>query len=522
MIDALSRPDAYPHPVDAVTVCQTHISAVFLAGAFAYKIKKPVHFDFADFSTLEKRRFYCDEEVRLNRRLAPAVYLGVLPVTLDGEALKVGGAGEPVEWAVQMQRLPAAVTLHERLRRGAVSVELVETLARRIAAFHRAAPAEPDKAHLGRFEAVTRNIRDIYHQAEPYVGITLSQTVYDRLQALHEAALTRLQPSIEARAARGMPRDCHGDLHLDHIYFFPDRPPPGDLVIVDCIEFNERFRFIDPMADLAFAVMDFAFHGRPDLARVLCEAYFQAAADEEGRPLLPLYAGYRAAVRGAVEGMKLAEPETPTADRERTLWNARAHWLLALRLLEEPERGPALLLVGGLPGTGKSTLAQGLAEQAGFVLIRADVVRKELAGLPETQLTPPELRGELYSAEMTDRTYAECLRRAEALLFEGKRVLVDTTFREEARRRTFLEAAQHWGVPALLLIAEAKPETVQQRIAQRRGDASDADWSIHQLLAQGWEPPGAGTIAQVRVIATDGSRDETLWQALEQLRQGGM
>jgi predicted kinase len=150
------------------------------------------------------------------------------------------------------------------------------------------------------------------------------------------------------------------------------------------------------------------------------------------------------------------------------------------------------------------------------------VVRKELAGLPETQWTPPELRGELYSAAMTDRTYAECLRRAEALLFEGKRVLVDTTFREEARRQTFLEAGQRWGVPALLLIAEAKPETVQQRIAQRRRDASDADWSIHQLLAQGWEPPGPATVAQVRTIATDGSRDDALQRALEQLRYAGM
>jgi aminoglycoside phosphotransferase family enzyme/predicted kinase len=522
LIDGLTRPEAYPHPVDAVTVCQTHISVVFLAGEFAYKIKKPVQFPFADFSTLEKRRFYCDEEVRLNRRLAPKVYLGVLPITLDGAALRIDGTGEPVEWVVQMQRLPADVTLHERLQRGEVSVELVETLARRIAEFHRAAPAEPGKAHLGSFEAVAGNIRDIYRQAAAHVGTTLSSAVYNRLQALHEAALTRLQTLIEARAKSGLIRDCHGDLHLDHIYCFPDRPPPGDLVIVDCIEFNERFRFIDPVADLAFAVMDFAFHGRPDLADILTAAYFQATGDAEGRPLLPLYASYRATVRGAVEGMKLAEPETPAADGERTLRDSRAHWLLALRLLDEPGRGPALLLVGGLPGTGKSTLAQGLAEQAGFVPIRADVVRKELAGLPETQWTPPELRGELYSAAMTDRTYAECLRRAEALLFEGKRVLVDTTFREEARRQTFLEAGQRWGVPALLLIAEAKPETVQQRIAQRRRDASDADWSIHQLLAQGWEPPGPATVAQVRTIATDGSRDDALQRALEQLRYAGM
>ncbi|MBL8794465.1 MAG: AAA family ATPase [Planctomycetia bacterium] len=522
LIDGLSRATAYSHPVASVAVCQTHISVVFLAGNFAYKIKKPVQFPFADFSTLEKRRFYCEEEVRLNRRLAPDVYLGVVPVTLTDGAPTFADDGEPVEWAVRMQRLPAEATLHERLRHGGVSVELVETLAQRIAAFHRVAPADPQRAALGNFAAVAQNIRDIYRQAGPHVGQTLSQAVYDQLQALHEAALTRWQPVIEGRAARGVPRDCHGDLHLDHIYHFPDRPPPGDLVVVDCIEFNERFRFIDPVADLAFAVMDFAFHARADLADVLTEGYFRATGDDEGRALLPSYAAYRAAVRGTVEGLKLAEPEMPAADRGATLRDARAHWLLALRLLEAPHRGPCLLLVGGLPGTGKSTLAQGLAAEAGFTPLRCDVVRKELADLPETQFTPPELRDKLYSPAMTDRTYAETLRRAEALLFAGQRVLVDGTFREEHRRKTFLEAAQRWGVPTLLLLTSARSETVKQRIDQRRGDASDADWSIHQLLAQGWEPPGAASLPHVRTIPTDGSREEALRHALQELNQSGL
>ena len=173
-----------------------------------------------------------------------------------------------------------------------------------------------------------------------------------------------------------MPRDTHGDLHLDHVYLFPDRAPPADLVIIDCIEFNERFRFADPVADMAFLVMDLAFHGRRDLARAFADAYFRASGDEEGRALLPFYTAYRAAVRGKVEGMELAEREVPEAERAAALVRARAHWLLALGELEEPGRRPCLVLVGGLPGTGKSTLARGLAEQAGFTVIRSDLVRR--------------------------------------------------------------------------------------------------------------------------------------------------
>src|SRR5438034_1293400 len=181
-----------------------------------------------------------------------------------------------------------------------------------------------------------------------------------------------------------MPRDTHGDLHLDHVYLFPEKKPPADLVIIDGIEFNERFRYSDPVADMAFLVMDLRFHGYHDLAQAFADAYFQAAGDEQGRTLLPFYTAYRAAVRGKVEGFELLEKEIPAAERAAALERARAHWLLALGELEQPAQKPCLVLVGGLPGTGKSTLAQGLAQRAGFQVIRSDVVRKQLAGLAPT------------------------------------------------------------------------------------------------------------------------------------------
>jgi aminoglycoside phosphotransferase family enzyme/predicted kinase len=517
LIDALSNPAAYPEPVTRVDVRQTHISIVFLTERHAYKVKKPVAYGFLDFSSLDKRKHFCEEEVRLNRRLAPDVYLGVVSVTRAGTRLRFAGPGELVDWAVKMRRLPEEAAFHERLRRGDIDETLVELFARRLADFHQAVAESPVPSGCGRFETVARNIREIFAQSQAQVGALVSRTVYERLQTLTEESLARLRPLIEGRAARGVPRDTHGDLHLDHVYYFPDRPPPGDLVIVDCIEFNERFRFIDPVADMAFPYMDFQLHGRRDLAETFVAAYFRATGDEEGRVLLPFYSSYRAAVRGSVGGLKLEEKEVLAAERGEERQQARAHWLLALGLLEQPANKPALVLVGGLPGTGKSTLAKSLAERANLEWVRSDVVRKELAGLAGAAPSPPAMRLQLYSPEASERTYAECLRRAEALLFEGKRVVVDATFRDEIRRRTFLEAAARWAVPALLLVATADAEVVKQRLLQRTADASDADWQIYLQMA--WEPPDSKTQAALREIDTSGARERALEVAFAELRK---
>ncbi len=370
LIEALRDPAAYPDRPQRVEVRQTHISVVFLTDDHVYKVKKPVNPGFLDFTSLEKRRHFCHEEVRLNRRLAPDVYRGVVPVTRDGDGLRFEGPGEAVEWAVKMERLPEAATLLERFRRGEVGTGLVEEFARRVAAFHRAAETNERVAACGRFETVSRVLLDIFAQAAPHVGTTVSREVYGRAKGREEAELARLRPLIEARAASGVPRDCHGDLHLDHVYYFPDRQPPSDLVAIDCIEFNERFRFIDPVSDAAFPAMDLAYYGRRDLARAFADTYFAASGDTEGRSLLPLYTAYRATVRGAVEGLLVDEEEVPEVERAAALERARARWLLAFTELEPPQRRPCLVLVAGLPGTGKSSLARALAATAGFLVVR--------------------------------------------------------------------------------------------------------------------------------------------------------
>jgi hypothetical protein len=522
LMTALTDPRAYPCPVTAVEVRQTHISAVFLSGPYVYKVKKPVALSFLDFSTLEQRRHFCDEEVRLNRRLAPDVYLGVVPVTIESGRVSFEGAGETIDWAVKMRRLPESATLEQRVLRDEIDKAQLRPLAERLAEFHATAARSAHISEFGRFEVVAGNIRENFAVSAPTIGQTIHAAVRERLITLTEQVLQELQPVIDARAMRGLPCDTHGDLHLDHVYLFPEQPPPTDLVVIDCIEFNERFRYADPIADMAFLLMDLEFHGRRDLARAFVDAYFHARDDAEGRRLLPLYVSYRAGVRGKVDGLQLAEREIPEAARGQALTRARGHWLLALNELEAPGRRSCLVLVGGLPGTGKSSLSASLAARENFQVIRSDVVRKELAGVPIASATRAADRAEIYTSEWTDRTYAECLRRAEQRLFEGERVIVDATFLEEQRRRPFFDAALRWGVPLLLLVCQAEPGAVKARLEARWGDASDADWEVYLQAARRWEEPSAQTRRDTRPVVGGATPSAVLDQAWQALRDAGL
>jgi aminoglycoside phosphotransferase family enzyme/predicted kinase len=510
------------YPVEDVEVRHTHISVVFLAGPYVYKIKKPVDLGFLDFSTLAKRHHFWDEEVRLNRRLAPHVYQGVVPITRSDGSVRFEGQGVPVEWAVKMERLPDEATLLRRLQSNDLGSAVLQPMARRLADFHACAEANDRISEFGSFEVVARNARENFEQSVPHVGTTVSAAVLDRLKELTDASLTRLRPLIESRAKSGIPRDTHGDLRLEHIYFFPEQKPPTNLIIIDCIEFNERFRFADPVADIAFLVMDLLFHGRRELAEVFAVEYFRASGDDEGIALLPFYIAYRSAVRGKVNGFKLQEKEVPKAAQARALTKAKAHWLLALDELETPRRRPCLILIGGLPGTGKSTLAKGLAERGDYDVIRSDVVRKELAGVAENVHHRAGFGQGIYTPEWTNRTYTECLRRAESLVFEGKRVIVDANFPEERWRRAFLDAASRLGVRTIFLLCAAKEEAVRTRLQRRRADVSDADVRVYEEAARRWEIPGFAIRGWLREVDTNTRPNESLHQAERLLLELGL
>ncbi|MFV1986324.1 MAG: AAA family ATPase [Gemmatimonadota bacterium] len=527
LIEQLSRPEAYDHPVDRVTVVQTHISVVFLAGSLVYKVKKPVDLGFLDFSTLERREHFCHEEVRLNRRLAPDVYLGVSPIVpIDGvlhvfEDSPPDGAPDPVEWAVRMVRLDDELRMSNWVADGTLRPYHVAVVARRLARFHANAARGPEIARWGRFDVVAGNARENLEQTLPHIGHTLTAELHERLTDALDRALDGFAPLIDRRAAAGIPRDTHGDLHLDHIYLFDDRASPGDVVVVDCIEFNERFRFADPVADIAFLDMDLRFQGRDDLANTFADAYFETTGDEEGRSLLRFYSAYRAAVRAKVLGIRSLEPEVPDADRGLASEEARAHWMLALQLLEPPRRRPCLVLVGGLPGTGKSTLSELLGESAGLRVISSDRTRKRLAGLaPETSAAAAYGEG-LYTAEWNERTYGALLEEAELGLLGGERLIVDASFREDARRAAFLDMAERLRVPAVFLLLEAPETRVRERIATRPQGPSDADQATYEAIADRWESPSADTEQFTRSVHTGQTTAWSLEQALACLESLG-
>lgn len=520
LIEGLSDPGAYPHSEEAVEVRQTHISAVFLSGDYVYKIKKPVDYGFVDFSAPAIRRHYCEEEVRLNSRLAPDVYIGVVPVTRRGTRVEFEGNGETVEWAVKMRRLPDEATLQFQLRKGEVNAEVVEGLAQRIAAFHAQAESGPHIAKYGQFSTVSGNALENFERSSEQIGKLVSKAVFDRSLSLTRECLDRHQLLIDRRAQCNVPRDTHGDLRLDHVYWFPKQEAPANIIVIDCIEFNERYRFSDPVSDMAFLFMGFIAEDRRDLAQAFAHAYFSCSEDREGRALLPFYASYRAAVRAKVEGLKLQRPEMAECDHAVALTKAKGSWLLALGELEAPGRKPCLVLVGGLPGTGKSKLANGLAQEAGFRVIRSDVVRKELVGI-RTECRSEFGEG-IYTADWTKRTYEECLCRADELLFQGERVLVDANFREEQQRQAFLNLAKRWNVPATFVLCEADREIVRQRLASRSNDASDADWSVYEKAARAWEAMGRDTKARAQTIATGRPWEFVLRDALSVIRNQGL
>ena len=433
LIEGLARPEAFAFDTEPPEIVHTHISVVFLAGEHAFKVKRPVDLGFLDFTTLEARRHFCDEEVRLNRRLAPDVYLGVVPITLRGEQLVFGGDGPAVEYAVHMRRLPDDRTFEAFLEADRLDDTLLVPLAERMSAFHAKAASGPDVSRWGGFDTVAGNAHENFEQVEPYVGETISEPVFERLRNLVEADLERHRVLMDERAARHRTRDTHGDLHLKHVYSLDDDPGDG-LLVVDCIEFNERFRFADPVADIAFLAMDLTYRGRPDLAHTFCEAYFDASGDDEGRGLLAYYTGYRAMVRGKVDGFAWREPEIPMPAREAARDRARAYFLLALGVVAAPVDRPALVLSIGLPGTGKSWLARQLEQRHGFHVVSTDNVRKELAGFEPTESAAAPVDEGIYAPDWSDRTYDACLDRAVEHLKNGDRVVVDATFRASARR----------------------------------------------------------------------------------------
>jgi len=496
LIAGLLHPEAYPEPVERVDRLDTHISTVLLAGTHAYKIKKPVNLGFLDFTSRELRLHYCKEELRINRRTAPQIYLDVVPIVGSRTAPRIGAGGatqpDALEHAVRMRRFDNALIL-DRLAQGhRLTAAHIDRLAAAVADFHRKAERAP--ANFGTPKAVARWAAENFTAMRGRVHSAADRARIDTL-AEWSAAEQRAQAArIAARIDGGFVRECHGDLHLGNIVLLDGEPVP-----FDAIEFNAELRLIDVVSDIAFTFMDLLDHGVPHLAWRFVSAYLERTGDYEGLALLRFYSVYRALVRAKVALIHIQQPQLPQQVRLREHTSFEHYLALAERLRQPGE--PLLIVMTGLSGAGKSTVAQALAEHIGGVRIRSDVERKRLYGLA------PEARsdGSIYTAEATTHTYARMADAARAVTTAGAPAIVDAAFLRRAERQQFRALAGALGVRHALVVCEAPLDVLRTRVAARAAlgaDPSEAGVDVLQRQIDWREPLGAEELSDATVIDT--------------------
>jgi aminoglycoside phosphotransferase family enzyme/predicted kinase len=484
LVEALLQPAAYPDRPSQVELRQTHISWVFLTDRFVYKIKKPVAFGFLDFTTLAARRFFCHEEVRLNRRLAPQVYLGVVDVKAEDGRIHLGGEGDTVDYAVHMRRLPEERMLPTLLAAGRVTPAMLQRLARLVAEFHARADSGPEVDQGGTLATVLANWQENFAQTRPYLDVPLPRELYERIRA-RVLAFCRTRASLfERRLAQGRIRDGHGDLRAEHICF------TEPIAIFDCVEFNRRFRHGDVAADVAFLAMDLDALGFPELSQAFVQAYMASAGDPELPEVLDFYKCYRAFVRAKVECFRADDPSLAAAEHRAALAAARRFCQLAGRYAEALRR-PWLLATCGVMGSGKSALAAALAQRLDLQVLSSDVTRKQLAGLPPTAPALNAYGEGLYSAAWTEATYARLFADAERPLAQGCSVLIDASFQRASHRRQALALAGRLGAEFCLLECWCSEEELRRRLQSRvaQGEnVSDGRWELVAQQRRAFEP----------------------------------
>jgi aminoglycoside phosphotransferase family enzyme/predicted kinase len=459
LIEALCNGAFYDHPATDVTLIETHISWVFLAGEFVYKVKKPLDFGFLDFSTLAKRKFCCQEELRLNRRLAPELYLDVVTIGEDAKGFHLHG--QPVcEYAVKMRRFDQQQQLDEMLRAGDLSAEKMDRFAELMADFHgRTCVAEP-ASHYGTASVVYAPVEQNFYQIRSHLPEGQLQGQINRLAAWTHTAYEHLQDTLTQRKTQGFIRECHGDAHLANMAWYHDGP-----VFFDCIEFNADLRWIDVINEVAFLVMDLDDRGRQDLGWRCLNRYLERTGDYAGAVLLDFYKVYRALVRAKVACLRLVQPGLTDTERAADMTLVRSYLNLA-EGYTQPHR-PQLIFTHGLSGSGKSTFVNELAPRIGAVCLHSDHERKRLFGLEIDEQSHSPICGGIYSADASSKTYARLYELADGLLNDGMTTIVDATFLKRQDRERFRQLARRHQVVLTVLDFSVPEEELRRRIRRR-------------------------------------------------------
>lgn len=450
-----------------VELIETHISWVLLAEDRAWKIKKPVRFDFLDFSTLEKRHFFCEEELRLNRRFAPDLYEAVVPVTEGDAGPELGGDGPPIEFALQMKRFPQEVLLSAVAARGGLTARMVDAIAVAVARLHRDCPRAPEGGPHGRPEDISFWIMDNFAELRPRLTDAVRESALEEIETWSRREDNRLRALMAARQAGGCVRECHGDLHLRNMAWVDDGP-----LFFDCIEFNPALRWIDVMSEVAFVVMDLEDRGFREFSSLFLDRYLSETGDYAGLEVLRVYLVYRAMVRAKVAALRAGEGGLD-ADAEEALWVEYDEYIALARRFTVPSDPPAIVVLHGLAGAGKSTVARRLAGEMGAVRVCSDVERKRIFGLEPGERSGSELEAGIYSPAAGEVTYARIIDCAGAAARAGWTAVLDATFLQWADRERARELGEELGVPVVLVEVTAPVEVLEERVRRREEEGCD-------------------------------------------------
>jgi aminoglycoside phosphotransferase family enzyme/predicted kinase len=489
LVPFLERPESYPQVPERVRLLQTHISYVAIASPYVYKIKKPVTLDFLDFSTLKKRAHFCQREIELNRRLCPDVYLGVVPIVLRDGRLQFGNDdvdGSVVDFAVKMRELDEGLFLSRMLQNGQAVPGTVDRIVNKLVPFYQQQDPGPEITENGRVEQVRRTTSGNLAQARELVGDVVSGSAFEAIEIFQRRFHEKQHALLARRPEEGRIMDCHGDLRPEHIHLGPDC-----VCVYDCIEFNDRFRYIDAAAEIAFLAMELDHADRPDLARYLVAQMARRLDDPDMDRLMNFYKCYRAVVRAKVQGIRKDEEDVPAAQREKSRRRSGRYFQRALNYAVAGSRAVVMAVMGRI-ATGKTSLAHALGKELGWPVFSSDRVRKELAGLPASRRPRALVRQRLYSEAMSRRTYDRLVELGRIHAQKGESVILDATFSTRQRRRELRSNLEKVQCDVLFVEVQAPDDVIRERLRQRAAEeeaTSDARLEDFRKLTKRYEAP---------------------------------
>ena len=498
IITQMQQSDFYPHAVnEKIELVQTHASLIFLTGEYAYKIKKGVDYGFLDYSTLDKRKRFVEEELRLNRKVAPELYLEIVTITSNSHKLAFNGAGNVVEYALKMRQFPQENLFSNLLKADKLKSDRLIELGKIVAQFHGDAETNEYISSFGTADKIQAAFTENYQQSQKYIGTVQTQEQFAATKAYSDRFFNKRE-LFQMRRDRHKIKECHGDLHLKNICLWHDK-----IRLFDRIEFNEFFRFVDTMYDVAFTVMDLEARGQPEFANAFLNSYLEYSGDWEGLVVLPLYLSRQAYVRAKVNSFLLDDRQIDASEREKAKKTASDYYRQAYQYTQTKSgtKSGSLILMSGLSGSGKSTVAKSIARDRGAIQIRSDAVRKHLAGIALDE------SGNIYTSEMTQKTYARLQELGIMLVKEGYTVILDAKYDRLSLRQPVITQAQQERIPLKIVYCTAPESVLRDRLNRRQNDISDAGANL--IESQKANAEDFTTTEQAYVTTVD---TQTNWQ----------